>query len=136
MSRHIVETNLLCSEPTRTYSANSLQLPSHYQKHSIRKAQVQGNKDNLIATVHLKTPCANVTLSTQVLKRGRSMRNVLRILCSLAVFITSSAYSVALFNAAHHHPITPGVVIAALVFAGIGVLSFAAIYFILGASRG
>ena len=63
------------------------------------------------------------------------MRPVLRILCALAVFISSTTCFIAFYHAAFPHRITPGDVISALTFAGIGALSFAAIYFILDSSK-
>ena len=63
------------------------------------------------------------------------MKRVLRILCALAVFISSTAYSIAFYHAAFPHRVTPGYVISALIFAVIGILSFVAIYFVLGTSK-
>ena len=63
------------------------------------------------------------------------MKHLSRILCALAVFITSSAYAIAMYRAALHHRITIVFVISVLIFASIGVLSFLAIYFILGKAK-
>jgi uncharacterized membrane protein YiaA len=59
------------------------------------------------------------------------VKNIFRVLCALAVFVGSTANSVAFYHAVGHHRLTPGYVIAVLIFAGLGVLSFASIYFIL-----
>jgi hypothetical protein len=59
------------------------------------------------------------------------VKRILRVLCALAVFIGSAANSIAFYHAVSHHRVTPGYVIAVLTFAGVGVLSFASIYFIL-----
>jgi hypothetical protein len=63
------------------------------------------------------------------------VKRVLRILCALAVFISSTAYCLAFYHAAFPHRVTVGYVISALIFALVGVLSFVAIYFILGLSK-